>query len=205
MCGYSQGFHLGLLGGPNESTFSTSGEAGYPSWISGFHAGLFVEIPRGNLSIQPGLVYANIGGNLSLPVSDYDYLNYRVQYLQIPVNILYNAPVGFGKFLLGGGPYIGFGLSGKTTQMSEMQGVLFSPPQYTNITTNYTFNNYDNPDFGINALAGLHFKNGLLITLDYQYGLKYKFSYPVQNGQNSYNVLGVKNNVASISLGYEFF
>jgi len=59
----------------------------------------------------------------------------------------------------------------------------------------------------LNAVAGVHFKNGLLFTVGYGYGFKfflYKGSYSINIGNANSSPGGVQNNVASISIGYAF-
>jgi Outer membrane protein beta-barrel domain len=210
---YGQSFNFGVLAGANVSTFAYSNLPYEPSSeIVGFHIGVFAEIKKGNLSIEPGLVYASIGGKNGYYIvggggSNIGTYKSTVQYLQVPVNFLYNIPVVFGKVFFGAGPYIGFGLSGKNDQTGVLETNGFSQGNGPfNVTTKYKFSNADNPDFGVNAVAGIHFKNNFLITLDYQYGLKYLFnySYNVGNDYPNNSIPGAHNSVASLSIGYEF-
>jgi Outer membrane protein beta-barrel domain len=203
-----QSFNLGVTAGPNVSTFDPSNKVGNysSSGILGFHAGVFAEITLGNLSIQPGLLYARVGGQISYSeVGPGGYGNgnykYTVQYLQIPINIVGNIPIANGKFFLGGGPYMGFGLSGKVTQTGvDNTGTGADPYNKTtsiiNTEQRYVFSKLDNPDLGINAVAGVRFNNKVMITLNDLFSLKFLSNY--------YGFPGLKSNVLSLSVGYEF-
>ena len=39
-------------------------------------------------------------------------ISYRLFYVEVPVNGVLKLPLGKGKVLLGGGPYLGFALAG---------------------------------------------------------------------------------------------
>jgi Outer membrane protein beta-barrel domain len=197
-----QSFNLEIMAGPNQSTFVPpdyqSLDLGRQSGVTGFHLGAFAEFTWNKLSLQPGLVYTSIGGNDNWGDTGHGYggggiIKITVQYLQIPVNVLYHIPVSFGNIFLGGGPYIALGFSGKTVQTGT-EGVSFSSTEQINIDNKYIFSRSDNPDYGLNGLAGIQLKDGLLFSLDYGFGLKYTFN------KNS----GVQNNVASLSVGYKF-
>ncbi len=213
-CSFGQSFHLGVLAGENTSSFFYRqinlglNESSPSDNITGFHAGVFAEFTYGNFSIEPEVVYASIGGKSSYDVygpygaSTGTYKN-SVNYLQVPVNLLRNIPVSFGKIFCGGGPYIGFGLSGKTENTGEIVGE-FGGNAITNVNsvTKYSFSSPDNPDFGVNLVVGIHLKNRLLFRLGYNYGLKYLFNY--SSPHTSGYIAGVDNSVASISVGYAF-
>jgi Outer membrane protein beta-barrel domain len=203
-----QSFNLGVTAGPNVSTFDPYNNrvGNYASsGITGFHAGLFAEVTWGNLTVQPGLQYASIGGETNYSVVEpaangNGTFKYAVRYLQLPVNILGNIPITNGKIFLGGGPYMGFGLSGKITQTGvDNEGTGTTP--YTSSTINnqkgYVFSKSDNPDQGINAVAGVRFNNKVMITLNDLFSLKFLSNY---NG-----FAGLKSNVLSFSVGYAFF
>ncbi len=79
---------------------------------TGVRAGAIVdiEIDRG-FSIQPGLFYTQKGAN---DVFDIRGLDYRINYLELPFNLL--AKVGTrrtGKFFFGGGPYAAVAVGGE--------------------------------------------------------------------------------------------
>ena len=210
-CCYSQSVKIGVLAGVNQSAFFPQGNSAYdfeldlkqassPS-ITGFHVGVFTEFTNGNFSFEPGLIYESIEGKANYNEgdgrfgSDNGAYQFNVQYFQLPLNGLINIPVSFGKVFFGGGPYIGLGGSGKTHQtgVSSTYNFPYTSIINTDSTTPYRFGSADRFDFGLNALAGIRFKNKFLFTLGYGAGLRYVFNQQL------------KNNVASVSLGYAFY
>lgn len=204
---FAQSVHFGIRAGLNESALSRTDFVdsrdiikGSSSHISRFQAGLFADISAGRLSIESGVFYSQKGGETKVQ-STTDSISQKydekitLNYLEIPVNILYNIPVGIGKIFVGGGPYVAFGLSaryrsnyyvsaGQNTQTGETQGEI-----------TFNKNGYKNPDYGINTLLGLRLKNNMSFNVGYGLGLTNLY-----RGSGS----SVKNEVLSISLGYEF-
>ena len=203
---FAQSVHLGIRAGLNESALSGydfvdngTSVKGNASYISRFHAGLFAEIPAGRFSIEPGVFYTQKGGETKLQTmtvisARQYYEKTTLNYLEIPVNVLYNIPVGVGKIFVGGGPYAAFGLSGhyrstyftssvQNTQSGEAQGEI-----------KFDKNGYRNPDYGINTLLGLRLKNNISFNVGYGFGLTNLY----RSGTSA------KNKVLSISVGYEF-
>src|ERR1035437_3853808 len=108
---FAQTGKFSIIAGLNESTASqipdnfikeiaVHGQTFPNSKLNGFHVGAFAEFSLGKISIQPGLLYSTKGG---IPYSaswgsfspgDYytrkDIL--RLNYLEIPVNLLYHIP-----------------------------------------------------------------------------------------------------------------
>jgi hypothetical protein len=206
---FAQSVHLGIRAGLNESRLSdditlTDNEGNdvkaSTSYISRFHAGLFAEIAVGKFSIQPGVFYTQKGGQTkyhkttassSQSYEDKTTLNY----LEIPVNILYNIPVSMGKIFVGGGPYAAFGFSGHyNSAYSSVQGMNMIAGKAES-DLRFGENGLRNPDYGINTLLGLRLKNNISFNVGYGFGLA-----------NLYKAVGssAKNKVLSISVGYEF-
>jgi len=190
-CAWGQPVKLGVLLGPNVSTFlePVSGET--TSALVSFHAGVFTEFVVGPVSIEPGLVYESIGGKNNYTDSygggGVSTQTYSLQYLQVPVNIVFNTPGR--KFFLGGGPFVAFGISGHISGNSTSGNFGFTPPYQQTIDQPYKFNGANNPDYGLNLLVGVHLEGGTIISIGYGLGL------------NS----ATNNNVFSLSLGHRIF
>jgi len=76
---------------------------------TGFEAGINAEIPLGSGSyLQPGVDFRKKGAEWN----DGDS-KLTLNYIDIPVNFIYKPVLGTGNFVLGFGPYIGFGIGGK--------------------------------------------------------------------------------------------
>jgi hypothetical protein len=201
---FAQSVKFGVSGGLNESILSLQNTTNNDnSRLAGFHAGIFSDIDFGKVSIEPGLFYTTKGQNNTVSESDelgntfYSKGHAVYNYLEVPVNVLYNIPVGAGKFFIGGGPYLAYGLSGKT----KMTTIVTQNGTTTTSTDDYklTFGGQDGDlkriDFGLGALGGFALKDGLSISAGYEHGLT--------NIENSGSDK-TKNNVISVSLGYCF-
>src|SRR5690349_20257936 len=85
--------------------------------LTGYNIGANVEIPIAtDFYLQPGVLYSTKGAK-----AERDYLGQgvnaktKLSYVEVPVNLLYKPALGSGKLLLGFGPYVAFGVGGKTT------------------------------------------------------------------------------------------
>ena len=190
----AQSGSFGIKAGVNFSNISSSGSGQTltTSNSSGSNVGAVVDIGFGSLSLQPGILYSTKGGssNLGSGVTSKLFLNY----IEVPVNLLYNIPVGIGKVFIGGGPYVALGLSGKST-LSGAADITGSNYNTQNVTFGSAPGDVKNPDFGVNFLGGFRFKSGLLFSAGYGIGLA---NLSNQSGES------VKNNVLSFSVGYFF-
>ena len=193
VCG--QAIKLGVFAGPNLSTIGSQNATGETAALGfGFHAGLFTEITAGNWSIVPSVVYADIGGNINIVPAPPDggdgNETVSLQYLQLPLNLVYNTTGR--KFFFGGGQYIGFGLSGSIN--GNISGGAFSGNTTETVNEKFTFNSNSTPDYGINLLAGVHLDGGTIFTIGCGLGLR--------QGSDSNTLALVRNDVISISIGH---
>lgn len=163
--------------------------------LHSFGFGAFAEIGLGDKgSFQPGISYIRKGGaSTTDDTGVFVHEKTNFDYLEIPLNFLYNVPLKAGKVFIGMGPYVAMGLSAKskTDDTSTDDG--------TSNTTSIKFGSGENDlkrmDFGINALGGFRFNSGIEIGGGMGFGLS-----------NLTNVSSVKthNHTISISAGYFF-
>ncbi|MDP9048564.1 MAG: PorT family protein, partial [Bacteroidota bacterium] len=191
---FAQSVSFGVKAGANFSklTTSSSGISVTSSSLTGFHVGAVADIGLGDWSLQPGLLYSTKGGTYGT-ASD-GTVKLALNYLEVPVNLLYNIHVGVGKVFIGAGPYLGWGVSGKGTATGAATST-GSGTETNNITFGSGANDTKNPDFGINILGGFRFTSGLSLSAGYGIGLA--------NLSND-NSGTIKNNVVSLSVGYFF-
>lgn len=108
-----------ILGGVNFQNFNGkdhNGDKLENELIAGFHAGFNVQIPIApEFYFQPGLIFSTKG---SKNVTGSLESTYKLSYLELPLSLVYKAQVGNGFFMLGFGPYVGYGLSGKATYVN---------------------------------------------------------------------------------------
>lgn len=222
-CSVAQTVNFSIRAGLNESSLPeiqliADGQAFGTSYklplklLSGFHAGFYADFGFGSVSVQPGLVYTVIGGHNdtyfipSYPPNTgavfYGYKTDKLTYLQIPVDVLYHIPVRFGSVFIGGGPYVGLGLSGSYDIVGNntLNGISTSTSHLSGKDTfggNGTSALFQNPDFGAHALAGIIFKNRVLFSAGYCYGIA---NVSHSNGESKYT-----NRSIQLSIGYSFF
>jgi len=130
----------------------------------GFTAGIISSISMGkHASFQPALSFLQKGGTFKEDGStDKTTLNY----LELPLNFVFNTSSSKGKFFAGAGPSLAYGLSG--TQTVSGQGEEESQK--------VKFGSGDTDDFkpfeiGLNFLAGYRLEQGIVFTFNYNFGL----------------------------------
>lgn len=194
---------FGLKAGYNNASISVE-DGGNNSRLSGFHAGGIADISLAeNFSLQPQLLFIMkgtkqkgyketiAGVDVNIPGS-----KLTLNYLELPVNFLYKHEVGAGKIFVGAGPYLGFGISGKSkVDDSDADGkVKFDGKKSEDIEAGDEDMHLKRIDAGANVLAGYELKNGLLFSVNYSLGL----TNIDPDGAKS------KNNYFGISVGYLF-
>ena len=167
---FAQSLNIGIRGGLNESILdykpipdNTNGR------LAGFNIGAFTDLGLGNFSIEPGLFYTTKGQKSNYSNSNSDNSTsgagkVTYNYLEIPLNILYNIHTPIGKVFIGGGPYTAIGLSGTSRINSESiyGGTVTYSNTYNNnkLTFGNTANDVKRQDYGLRAIAGLRLKTG---------------------------------------------
>ncbi|WP_343744668.1 porin family protein [Chitinophaga sp.] len=179
---------LGLQGGYLNATMDASpgnAEVTRPdskalhSWQAGFYLNIPV-FPNG--ALQPGLSYAVKGANRSfngqegVSVALPGATKIRLQYLELPVDLVYKIPVGIGKLALGGGGYAAYCIrgdydlaiykEGKLLQSSSQRVDFGKNPNV--FSTDYNIHRWD---AGLNATATIEFNCYLTLGVKYSYGL----------------------------------
>jgi hypothetical protein len=160
---------------------------------TGFNAGINAEMPLGGgMYLQPGILFTQKGAKLEQS-SDKVKLNY----IDIPVNLVYKPILGKGNMVLGFGPYVGFGLGGKREYANTESDVTFSNETVSSLD----YSRFKKVDAGANFLAGYEFSNKLSLQLNTQLGLL--DINPESIGSTSDKV-NWRNTGWGISIGYRF-
>jgi len=203
-----RGTSFGLRGGVNFQTINGKDDNGDKlenDILTGFNIGINAEIPVGiDFYFQPGLLYT-IKGAKSEDVILGQTINGKVKisYVELPLNFLYKPMLGKGHLLLGFGPYVALGMSGKVTYEGGGSS-LTSDIKFKNKVMNS-----DSDDFvyirpleaGANLLAGYEFGNKVSFQLNTQLGLT-KIN-PEYEGAND-DKTSAKNTGFGFSLGFRF-
>ena len=135
-----------------------------------------------------GLLYNGLldQSQTATPVDGNIYINY----LEMPLNLLYYSGIGRGHFFFGGGPYVAVGLNGMTKviyndkEVEELDIVFGNEPGTIKKT-----------DYGVQGLIGYKLGYGSYIKLFYSHGLA-----------NLSNTAGesIMNRNFGVSFGYFF-
>ncbi|MBS7563546.1 PorT family protein [Mucilaginibacter sp. Bleaf8] len=205
---------FGIKGGVNFANVHLSTEGSSTSANAGnltsFSAGLFadVQVSEG-FSIQPALLYSGKGFKISqtatatfesVNVNAESKLKTKLNYIQVPVNFLYNSRTNAGNFFIGGGPFAavavsahykgyvyGSGTDGQNTveQREDMDEKIEIGKD----------SGIKRMDYGITGLAGFRFNNNLSLNVNYDLGLA-----NINNGDDT----KMKTRVIGVSIGYSF-
>ena len=148
----------------------------------GILAGFLADIPLGPVSFRPELNFIQKGAKyfqtttIGNAVFE-DEIKLRTNYVELPLNFVYNVQTGGGKFFFGLGPNFALGLSGKTEYQEK---ITTGPTTVTsNGKTDVKFSG-DNAapnttylkrfDFGGNLLAGYAAGTGVTFNIGYTLG-----------------------------------
>jgi hypothetical protein len=100
-----------ILGGINFQNLNgkaSNGDKLSNDMIFGFHAGVNVQMPIApQFYFQPGLLFTTKGAKYTNGTST------KLSYIELPLNVVYKALLGNGKFMLGFGPYVGYAIMTK--------------------------------------------------------------------------------------------
>lgn len=182
---------FGILGGVNFQNLNgelPSGDKLENDMLLGYHVGVNVQIPIApEFYFQPGLMYSIKGAKNTYTAMGSEFTDeIKINYLEMPLNLVYKAPLGSGFFMLGFGPYIAYGISGKQVfegnSLSLERGV-----------------DYNDFDAGANIFAGFEMASGLFLQLDTQFGMLNIIPDDSSNDQST-----AKNTGFGLSLGYRF-
>jgi hypothetical protein len=150
--------------------------------FKGYQAGLIGDLNiGGNFYLQPQLLFARKGATHLSSVGNQD-VKVRMNYVELPVNVLYKLDLPFGKAFAGAGGAFGYGIGGKQTQ-GGISGKLYSG----------AVKNWKREDISLTFTAGLEFDNGVFVSMNSQKGLM---------DIHKADAVNVKNKSVSVSVGY---
>ncbi|MBX9785500.1 MAG: PorT family protein [Chitinophagaceae bacterium] len=154
-------------------------------------------IPVGTLQFKPEVQYSqrgyviktgNVGGNINFSSKFKQVINY----IEVPLEIVYPVKTGSGHFMIAAGPVIGFALSGKTTTTLTLVGN--RDEKVKNIDFGSGPAQLKSLDYGGRINLMYVFNGGLLLKADYNYG----FSNLSNNNTEQYNTS------IGLGIGYVF-
>lgn len=195
-----EGLRFGVLGGINFQNLNgkyVSGDRLESSLILGYHAGVNALIGIApEIYFQPGLLFSTKGGTIKQTATD---VKFRLNYIELPLNVLYRGQIGEGFVLLGFGPYLGYAISGKAIAGDIKRNIQFqSSIGSGDSNQNYYFRAFD---AGANIFAGYEMASGIFLQLNTQLGL---LKINPDNNTVSNDKSVVKNTGYGLSVGYRF-
>lgn len=193
-----------VLGGVNYQNLTTKDFLGSElstEGIVGFHAGVNAQIKIvDEFYFQPGLLFSTKGADVTeAQITE----KFRLSYIELPLDLVYKATLGNGAIMIGFGPYLAYGILGKTQTVTSL-GTVDSDIEFTNVieTTDPLTVSYFKPlDVGANVFVGYEMSSSLFLQLNSQLGLIniYPEDRRFPGGKNS-----IKNIGFGLSLGYRF-
>jgi hypothetical protein len=165
----------------------------------GFHAGVDVEIPVApDFYFQPGLLFSTKGA------SDTEG-KLNLGYVELPLHFLYKPMLGSGKLIIGLGPYVAYGVTGK---IKPDEGSDIDIKFKSDLSEEDLINELEGEAFhlkafdaGADIFFGYQFAFNLYVQLNAQLGLL--DIYPnYDNDEEDETVF--KNTGFGLSLGYRF-
>jgi hypothetical protein len=196
-----QGIRPGILGGINIQNLNGQNPSGNKlknDMIIGYHAGVNVLIPIApEIYFEPGLMFAMKGADVNDILVN---VKYHINYLELPLNIVYRGQLGNDFVLLGLGPYVGYAVGGNLLLGNDVKRKL-------------EFRNVIQPgdpllvpylkrfDAGANIYAGYEMDTGIFFRLDAQLGL---VNINPDDRRTSGAESTFKNTGFGLSVGYRF-
>jgi hypothetical protein len=159
---------------------------------AGFTTGLIVDVPIGKtrFTFQPGVHYVQKGAVISETKDQKDYVALR--YAEFAFHFLYNTKGTKGVNIFAGvGPSVSLNLPSKTVVKFQDDG--------TKVEQNVIFGDegaaqYNGIDWGASGIAGLNFRNGAMLSFNYNHGIRNLT--PGKNSENS-----IRNSCFIVRLG----
>lgn len=178
---------FGILGGVNFQNLNgklSAGDKLENDMLLGFHGGVNVQIPIApEFYFQPGLMFAIKGAKNTKTILGSEITDeIKLNYIEVPLNLVYKGALGNGFVMLGFGPYVAYGISGKEV----IAGNSFSYERGVD---------YNAFDAGANIFVGFEMSSGIFLQLDTQFGML-----DIDPSENS----TAKNTGFGLSLGYRF-
>ncbi len=162
-----------------------------------FQGGVNVELPLAHeFYLQPGVLFAAKGTEFKGSNA-----NLSLSYIEVPVNFLFKPIVGTGKLLMGVGPYVGFGIAGKSKPDNGNSSSVTFKNSITAAEALTGMPYFRKLDAGANLLFGYEMINDLSIQLNAQLGLA-KINPDIEGLSNNKTVY--RNTGFGLSIGYRF-
>jgi hypothetical protein len=199
---------FGIYGGVNFQNINGKDAMGIDlsnSLVPRFTIGVNYEIAIApEFYIQPGVQFVTKGtkGPMEYKKNADTYTVTReinMNYIEVPLNLVFKPNLGRGFVVLGLGPYVGYSVGGKAkfegSTKPEDSDIQFADAVPTNDENNLVY--FKRMDTGANLFVGYEVHNGINILLNTQLGLLNINSSTTSKMEN-------KNTGFGLTLGYRF-
>lgn len=200
---------FGIYGGVNFQNINgkdPQGETLTNSLVPRYHFGVNGEIPIApEFFFSVGVQYISKGTKGPVNYLDHNGSSntvsrvLKLNYIEAPLHLVYKPLLGNGHLILGFGPYLGYGFSGKALFSGNTSpadaDIEFTKDVPSGATNNLVY--FKNMDIGSDFFVGYQLKNGLNLVLNSQLGL-------ININSNTSTKLANKNTGFGLSLGYRF-
>lgn len=195
---------FGILGGVNFQNLNGKdiyGKQLENDMIVGYHAGVNMQIPIApEFYFQPGLLFTTKGAkNTAGTITT----TYSISYVELPLNFMYKGQLGKGYIMLGAGPYLGYGVAGKTLVEGGPESIK-TDIEFKNVVEQgdpYTTTFFKPLDAGANIFAGYEMAGGIFLQLNAQLGL---IEINPEDKRLAIDESVIKNTGFGLSIGYRF-
>jgi len=153
----------GVKVGPDFSLYTSkaSGSKETTKMLVGVAGGVYANVPIApEFYVQPSLMYEGKGGKRKVGT----HVKTRLNYLMLPVDLLFKPemPNGSGAWIIGVGPYIGYGISSKSTYSDNGNEISLDP---------FKEDVFKRFDAGANVQLGYEMASGFNVGLNAELGL----------------------------------
>jgi Outer membrane protein beta-barrel domain len=196
---------FGLMGGTNFAEFNVSSPHKQNIGLgfeTPFSLGLNADFKINDFfSIRPGAFYSGKGGTLTPDYTDSKgnlvllFDDYKLYYLEIPVDFIGHLPVGDGaNFFFGAGPYYARGYRGTNTIPAPpgapiIRKIPFGPD-----------GDFKSDDYGVTSVIGYQAAKGWSVSVNLDYGLQNI----LEVNNTGFDATGLKTIAFYISIGQSF-
>jgi hypothetical protein len=212
---YSQSGHVKAGINLANVSVNSNGRVDDANSLTSFQVGIVGDFDLAGdlITLQPGILFTGKGSKVQRGTAGqagYFQQTFNPRYIEVPVNLVFKAPLGnSSRLFAGAGPYLAVGVGGKSKtegtravlgNYSIEQDIRFSndDPTTFNQEEGTGLNVVKRFDYGFNGTAGLEGKS---IVLGVNYGLGLA---KLQSGTNNNQDNNNKHRVLSFTLGFKF-
>jgi len=179
--------------------------------VGGLYLGIGPSIRMSErFAIEPAVVFAKRGfeRNEGKIIGWGNNFKANTSYLELPIDVVFNSPIGNDHLQFGLGPYIGFGLGGKwktpeTVYIDDIGIGQKGDIKFQNDASIADYGDYilgKSFDYGVRAKVNYLFRGHYLVGMEFQKGIA-----NLESKWGDYKPGGsLRNRSLGISLGYKF-